>query len=331
MTQAETDAVDLVDRSRRLGALADRRLALEPRDPAARERARRLRDHVEGFIRPRAADIEAPLLVLLLGPTGAGKSSLLNALAGAEVSRTGPLRPTTREAVLYADDDDARRFLADGRLGRVPRDRLVHVRAPGAAGVGLVDAPDVDSVERDNRLLADVLLEAADLCVFVTTATRYADLVPWEVLRRVRERALPFVIVVNRLPPSARDREIVLTDARRLLAEAGPPGEPGELDFVAIAEGALDPEVHGLSREAVRPLLDRIERLRRAKDERRALAATALAGAVRNLVPLIRSVADDLEREASDGEALRRIAEECFGAGTTSSAPIRSRASCRLG
>ncbi|TMG39813.1 MAG: ABC transporter [Chloroflexi bacterium] len=274
MTQPDARAADLVGRGRRLGELAERRLALEPRDAAARERARRLRDHVEGFVRPRAADIEAPLLVLLLGPTGAGKSSLLNALAGAEVSRTGALRPTTREAILYADEDDARRFLADGRLRLVPRERVVPVAAPhGAAGVGIVDAPDVDSVERDNRLLADVLLEAADLCVFVTTATRYADLVPWEVLRRVRERALPFVIVLNRLPANARDRDIVLTDARRLLSEAGAGLAGGELDFVAVDEGAIDPGVHGLSREAIRSLRDRIDRLVREKDDRRALVA----------------------------------------------------------
>src|SRR5207302_3502323 len=113
--------------------------------------------------------------------------------------------------------DDARRFLADGRLRLVPRERVVPVAAPHeAAGVGIVDAPDVDSVERDNRQLADILVEAADLCVFVTTATRYADLVPWEVLRRVRERGLPLVIVINRLPASDRDRDVVLADARRL-------------------------------------------------------------------------------------------------------------------
>ena len=317
MTQPDARAADLVGRGRRLGELAERRLALEPKDAAARERARRLRDHVEGFVRPRAADIEAPLLVLLLGPTGAGKSSLLNALAGAEVSRTGALRPTTRDAILYADEDDARRFLADGRLRLVPRERVVHVGAPhAAAGVGIVDAPDVDSVERDNRLLADVLLEAADLCVFVTTATRYADLVPWEVLRRVRERALPFIIVLNRLPANARDRDIVLTDARRLLSEAGAGLAGEELDFVAVDEGAIDPRVHGLSREAIRSLRDRIDRLVREKDERRALVAAALAGAVRGLVPLIHDVADDLEHEAIDDEALRRIAEIHFTEGS---------------
>jgi len=96
----DSDAADLTRRSDRLAELAERRLGLAPTNPAAGERARQLRDHLEGFVRPRAADLDAPLLVLLLGPTGAGKSSLLNTIAGAEVSRAGVLRPTTREAIL---------------------------------------------------------------------------------------------------------------------------------------------------------------------------------------------------------------------------------------
>ncbi|TMC58158.1 MAG: ABC transporter, partial [Chloroflexi bacterium] len=198
--------VDLVARSRRLADLAERRLALEPRAPSARERARRLRDHLEGFVLPRAADIDAPLLVVLIGSTGAGKSSLLNAIAGANVSRAGVLRPTTREAVVYASPDDVR-SLREGRLRRVPAERLiVAAAAPTSAGVAIVDAPDIDSLERDNRALADTLLEACDLCVFVTTATRYADLVPWNVLERIRQRQVPLVVVLNRLPTDAADR-----------------------------------------------------------------------------------------------------------------------------
>ncbi len=306
-------AADLIDRSDRLADLAERRLGLAPTNPSAHERARQLRDHLEGFVRPRAADLEAPLLVLLLGSTGAGKSSLLNTIAGAEVSRAGVLRPTTREAVLYASEGDAKQILSGGRLRLASTDRIVHAIAPvTSSGVAVIDAPDIDSVERDNRLLADVLLEACDLCVFVTTATRYADLVPWQVLRRVRERGLPLVVVLNRVPVDARDRDVVLADARRLLSEAGARETDGTLDLITVAEGDVDPRVHGLAREKVRPLLDRIERLASESEERRRVAAEALAGAVRGLAPLVHAVADDLEHEAIDAEALRRIAETRF-------------------
>lgn len=306
-------ASDLIDRSDRLADLAEQRLGLAPTNPSAHERARQLRDHLEGFVRPRAADLEAPLLVLLLGPTGAGKSSLLNTIAGAEVSRAGVLRPTTREAVLYASEGDAKQILSGGRLRLASTDRIVHAMAPvTSSGVAVIDAPDIDSVERDNRLLADVLLEACDLCVFVTTATRYADLVPWQVLRRVRERGLPLVVVLNRVPVDARDRDVVMADARRLLGEAGARETDGTLDLITVDEGDVDPRVHGLAREKVRPLLDRIERLASESEERRRVAAEALAGAVRGLAPLVHAVADDLEHEAIDAEALRRIAETSF-------------------
>ena len=307
----DDSAADLSERSERLSRLAEQRLAIESTSQGAADRARQLRDHLEGFVRPRAADLDSPLLVLLLGPTGAGKSSLLNTIAGAEVSPAGVLRPTTREAVLYASAADAQRILSSGRLGLIPRERITLASAPSdATGVAIIDAPDVDSVERDNRELADVLVELSDLCVFVTTASRYADLVPWQVLRRVRERGLPLVVVLNRVPADQADREIVVTDARRLLAAM--PGADTDLEIITIGEGDLDPGVNGLTREKARPLLERIARLESAVEERRAAAAAALAGALRGLAPLVHNIADDLEHEAIDADALRRIAETAY-------------------
>jgi energy-coupling factor transporter ATP-binding protein EcfA2 len=306
-------ATDLIERSDRLADLAEQRLALAPANPAAHERARQLRDHLEGFVRPRAADLDAPLLVLLLGPTGAGKSSLLNTIAGAEVSRAGVLRPTTREAILYASESDAEKILSGARLRLASTDRIVHAVAPATStGVAVIDAPDIDSVERDNRELADLLLEACDLCIFVTTATRYADLVPWQVLHRAQERGLPLVVLLNRVPADERDREVVLADARRLLADAGMREADNTLDLIAVTEGDIDPRVNGLAREKVRPLLDRIEQLATESAERKAVAVDSLAGAVRGLAPLVHNVADDLEHEAIDAEALRRIAETSY-------------------
>src|SRR5947207_12674121 len=203
------DTAELVEQCDRLAALAGQRLALATANPAAEARARQLHDHLDGFIRPRLADIDAPLLVLLLGPTGAGKSSLLNTIAGAQVSEAGVLRPTTKDAVLYASKGDSDRILASGRLAAIAKERLRLATAPASAdGVVVIDAPDIDSVERDNRELADVLLEISDLCVFVTTATRYADLVPWQVLRRAQERGLPIVVILIRLPGESCTRDV---------------------------------------------------------------------------------------------------------------------------
>jgi len=307
------DSTELIERCDRLAGLSDRRLAFPTANPAAAARARQLRDHLDGFVRPRVADIDAPLLVLLLGPTGAGKSSLLNTIAGAEVSKAGVLRPTTRDAVVYASEGDSDRILSSGRFAGITKDRLKLAAAPASSdGVAVIDAPDIDSVELDNRELADVLVETCDLCVFVTTATRYADLVPWEVLHRVRERGLPLVVVLNRVPADEEDRAEVVTDAERLLGDTGLRDEREPVELIAIDEGDTDPRVSGLAREKARPLLERMARLAAETDERRAVATQALAGALRGLAPLAHAIADDLEHEAIDAEALRRIAASTY-------------------
>ena len=300
MTENRPDLRVLVDR---LGGLAERRLAFDPSTEAARTRAVQLRDHAVGHLRVRAASLDAPLFILLLGPTGAGKSSLFNTLAGRPASPTGVLRPTTRTAVVLAHPDDLETLRA-GALAGLGSDQLESVADPSlASGVALVDAPDVDSIEHANRELADRLVEAADLCVFVTTATRYADRVPWTVLGRVRERGLPIVVVVNRLPPAGDDRVVVLDDVRRLFNDAG---FGAELEVTGIAEGALDPDNDALDAAAVGPIRTRIDALRGDAAGRRALAAEALAGSVAGVGPLVSRVADDVAHEQIDVAALRR-------------------------
>lgn len=302
MTDHRPDLRALVER---LALLAEARLELEPSTPAARTRATQLRDHATGHLRVRAAGLDAPLVVLLLGPTGAGKSSLFNALAGRAASPTGVLRPTTRTAVVLAHGDDLA-ILRTGALAGLGSDRLDGVADPALTpGLALVDAPDVDSIEHANRELADQLVEAADLAIFVTTATRYADRVPWTVLARVRERGLPIVVVVNRLPPSEADRAVVLEDVRRLFTDAG---YSSELEVTGVAEGALDPGRDALDVTAVAPIRTRIDGLRADAEGRRRLAAEALAGSVAGVGPLVSRVADDVAHEQIDVAALRRTA-----------------------
>jgi hypothetical protein len=300
-----------LERARALVSLAERRWASLPDEGPARERARQLRDHLRGYILPRVASLDLPLVVILLGPTGAGKSSLMNAIAGRSASSTGVLRPTTRRAILLATAEDAGRLLEEGPLGAVSEGRIETVTEGARPGVALIDAPDIDSVEVANREVADALVEAADLCVFVTTATRYADRVPHEVLRRVRERGLPVVSVVNRLPEDEGDARAVVDDAVRLLRSSG---IDGGLEVVAVREGDREEAIDALAREKVRPLLRRIEELSRDRDARRALAAEALAGAIAGLRPLAHAVADDAEHEAIDAAALLRIADTNYEA-----------------
>ena len=182
----------------------------------------------------------------------------------------------------------------------------------------LVDAPDIDSVEHANRELTDRLIEAADLALFVTTATRYADRVPWGVLERVRERGLPLLVIVNRMPPDASDRADILADVERLLVEAGLDGvrsgvgtEP-TTEIVTVPEGALDPLGDRLATGAIAPVVAEIDRLRADRDARIALATRALTGSLTGLGETLDQIADDAEHESIDVEALRRIADRSY-------------------
>src|SRR5437867_3912637 len=307
----------LAERAEVIAALADRRVALVREDdaPGAKERARQLRDHVRAYVLPRLRAIESPLLVVLLGPTGAGKSTLMNTLARASVSRTGVLRPTTREAVLLATDADAE-LLRRGALAGVADGRLV--RAPAATaspGLAIVDAPDLDSVERANRVIADALVESADLGIFVTSAVRYADKAPFDVVQRIAARGLPVLIVVNRMPADGSDQRVVLDDLRRVLKDTALRGiDDAQVQIAAIAEGRVDPSGEHLEADAAAPVLQRVDELARDRERRLALARRALEGALAGLDPLLSAVAADVERAAAEGEALRAITAKSYDA-----------------
>lgn len=319
-----TEPADLRALVDRLQALSERRLATLPRSEAGAARARQLADHLAGHVRVRADALDAPLLVVLVGPTGAGKSTVFNTIVGWPASETGVLRPTTRVAVVLVHPAD-RETVQVGAFARVPPGQLRFVEDPKIEpGLVLVDAPDIDSVEHANRELADRLVEAADLCLFVTTATRYADRVPWAVLERVRERGLPLQVIVNRMPADTTDQADVLADVQRLLSEAGlesvqtsTDGAPAR-EIIAVREGVLDESGDRLERSAIAPVLAEIDRLRADRDARLELARRALTGSLSGLGDSLDLIADDAEHEAIDTEALRRAAERSYEGALTS-------------
>ncbi|MEJ7724607.1 MAG: dynamin family protein, partial [Ilumatobacteraceae bacterium] len=186
----------------------------------AREQAASAVRQLDDYVLPRLRDVDAPVLTVVGGSTGAGKSTLVNGLVGDEVSRPGVLRPTTRSPVLVHHPDAASWFDGDRILPGLARVRggstegsrdeatTGHIelvtRETVPATLAVIDAPDIDSVVDANRAAAAQLLDAADLWVFVTTAARYADAVPWEFLRRAVARGVGIALVLNRVPPRSR-------------------------------------------------------------------------------------------------------------------------------
>ncbi|MET9294309.1 GTPase domain-containing protein [Streptomyces sp. NPDC003077] len=263
---------------------------------------------LDDYVMPRLRFPQAPLLAVVGGSTGAGKSTLVNSLVGRRVTTAGVLRPTTRTPVLVCHPDDRHWFAGQRVLPRFARVWLpeqdgpdgpegtyegegvyegtyegtyediyedlcegtygsgayrgvfegayegVHKgvyedgettdgvvtggavttgrptaggkrsagggptggglagRGPGLpplrvevdealpSGLALLDAPDIDSLVARNRELAAELICAADVWVLVTTAARYADAVPWHLLRTAKEYDVTLVSVLDRVP-----------------------------------------------------------------------------------------------------------------------------------
>lgn len=299
------------------------------------DRARTVRDEladqVDDYLLPRLRRIDAPLLVVIGGSTGSGKSTITNTLLGRLVSPAGVLRPTTRSPVVVCHPEDRAWFAGgdvlpglarltggsdhepgehtDGEATGGPTGRAVLqlVTDPGIGpGLAILDAPDIDSVEVANRDLAAQLLAAADLWLFTTTAMRYADAVPWDFLRQARDRGTSLAVVINRIPAGAAGE--IVPHLRSMLTEQGlAEVAVHAIEATEVAEDRLPPE----SVASIRALLDQLT----ADAEARAdVIRTTLDGALGSVGPRVETVvaagrAQDEAAAGLDAAVTRTYAE----------------------
>ncbi|HKA69412.1 MAG TPA: GTPase domain-containing protein [Actinomycetes bacterium] len=252
----------------------------------ARDQLRGTVSQLEDYVLPRLSQLEAPLLAVVGGPTGAGKSTLVNSIAGRQVSAPGVLRPTTRVPVLVchpADEEwfSSRRVLpgllrisgsTDGGAGDL---QLRHDRAV-PRGLALLDAPDIDSIVTRNRQLAAELLAAADLWIFVTTAARYADAVPWDLLISAQERNAAVAVVLDRVPAKAANE--VVTHLAALLSDHG----LGDSPLFVVPESPIGAQGM-LPRKVVEPLRGWLHSLAADLVERQRVVRRTLDGVLASL------------------------------------------------
>ncbi|GAA4078543.1 GTPase [Nonomuraea soli] len=212
-------------------SVSDLRFGLDlPGAEEARKARAELLAQLEDYVLPRVKVSTAPAMIVVAGSTGAGKSTLVNTLAEKNISRTGVRRPTTGTPVLACHPGDLPWFAEGDLLGGLKRLDKPSVEAgPDSIvltateklpqGVALLDTPDIDSVVEEHHEIAHRMMDAADLWIFVTTATRYADAPAWQLLRLARERGVRLAIVLSRVQP--RSRDTVLKHFVRMLTEYG--------------------------------------------------------------------------------------------------------------
>lgn len=271
-------------------------------------------DQLEDYVLPRLIQIDAPLLAVVGGSTGAGKSTLVNSIVGAKVTEPGVLRPTTRSPVLVHNPADADWFNKDRILPDLARTTgatgdhgaLQLVASDTVpAGLAILDAPDIDSVEERNRVLASELLAAADLWLFVTSAARYADQVPWDFLKAAAERSTAVAIVLDRTPPDAVEE--ISGHLARMLTTRGLRDSP----LFAVTEGALDKDGL-LPTESVAEVKGWLHLLAADGDARAAVVKQTLDGAIRSLARRTHLIADATSDQSAMVLRLRRDVDKAY-------------------
>ncbi|MEP6650161.1 MAG: dynamin family protein [Lapillicoccus sp.] len=288
---------------------------------AAEQGRTELLRQLDDYILPRLASIDAPLLAVVGGSTGAGKSTLVNSLVGSVVSAPGVLRPTTRSPVLVHHPDDGRWFTPARILPDLARatggtavegQATMHLVTSSTlpAGLALLDAPDIDSVVLGNRELARQLLGAADLWLFVTTAARYADAVPWELLRQAAERGTSVAVVLNRVPKASIP--VIRDHLASMLKDQG----LGAAPIFTVAESTLDPEGM-LAPDEVARLNSWLSALAKDARARALVVRQTLTGALDSLEPRIQALVDASAAQVTARSALEKAARSAYAAATT--------------
>lgn len=294
----------------------------QPRDASGFEVLRnKVLHQISDYLIPRISNLGAPLLVVVGGSTGSGKSTLVNSLLGEQVSLSGAVRPTTRTPVLAFNPVDQPFFESDRILPELKRVAGGGFNAQGGAstnqallmtprqqvpqGLAILDAPDIDSVSDENRELAGQLLNAADLWIFVTTANRYADALPWDLLTEAGARKITVCVVLNRVPRGAEND--IVPDLKRLLSDKDlDPTLLHVLNETQLGEEKLIPSEH------VEPLLAWLNSLAADSAQRQRIAAQTLDGALRRTAADVSELIAELQEQEYQLGELRTLTEERF-------------------
>jgi hypothetical protein len=308
------DPVDILVEARAALRAASYPLRLPGAAPA-RDSAAGLLAQIDDYLVPRLRRMDGPLVAVVGGSTGAGKSTLVNSLVRAPVCPAGVLRPTTRAPTLVGHPVDTAWFRERSFLPRLARgaapdrsgERTLHiVNAPQiTAGLALIDAPDIDSVVAANRALARELFAAADLWLFLTTAARYADAVPWRLLREARHRGTVVAIVLDRVPPHARD-EVSMHFARMLGSQG-----LGETGLFVVSEST--PDSHGLLPDRdVAPIRRWLDAVASNSANRARVLRRTLIGAMVAAGSTVEGLSDAADDQADTAVALGETARAAF-------------------
>jgi energy-coupling factor transporter ATP-binding protein EcfA2 len=289
----------------------------------------KLLSQIDDYLLPRVRRSAAPILVALVGSTGAGKSTLVNSIVGAPVSATGVRRPTTNSPVLACHPDEIDWFAENNFLPTLPRVRQEGLARPGRdgllvlaasegmpRGIALLDTPDIDSVVQAHHEFAYQFLDASDLWLFMTSASRYADTPVWEILQHARERKASLGVVMSRVPQAYRS-ELVGHFSAMLDANGISGADRFVIPEIPLIDGMLPPD-------AYQPIRDWLADTAARSDRRVAVLSQTMSGVLDTFKTRVPVIAAHVEAQVQLRAELRRAAETAYtGAFASSSAGMK--------
>ncbi|ETR70977.1 MAG: hypothetical protein OMM_02842 [Candidatus Magnetoglobus multicellularis str. Araruama] len=137
---------------------------------------------------------QSPLKMGLIGGTGVGKSTIINRLAGEDISLAHKERPYTQKVVVYVHQDLSPEFQkTDARMiyCQHNRDDISHLM--------LFDFPDYDSHLSDHRHLVQTLSKSLDIIVWVATPEKYGDQAMIHMMSILLQSSKNYCFVLNKV------------------------------------------------------------------------------------------------------------------------------------
>jgi hypothetical protein len=204
-------------------------------------------------------------------------------------------------------------------LARAGRDGMLVLAASERMpkGFALLDTPDIDSVAHSHREFAYQFLDAADLWLFMTSSSRYADAPVWEVLQHARERGAALGIVLSRVPHGHREELVSHFDA---MLDAN--GITADRRFVIPDTAIVD---NMLPEEVYQPVKDWLAETALREDRRVAVLSQTMSGVLDTFKIRVPRLAAHVDAQVTLRVRLRRLAEGEY-AGALSAFDVRTKA-----
>jgi GTPase SAR1 family protein len=237
--------------------------------------------YAEAFIRKGhllTEEKQFPLQIAVIGPTQAGKSSVVNLLAGSNVADVSPLAGHTVHphgycnGVTIADCDGLQNYfgrfqqLAQQQLSASRYDCYSVAELPAPSEIlpisVLWDTPDFDSIDAaDYKEGVIRTIALADIVILVVSKEKYADQSVWEMLQIIASFQQPTLICINKLTEGSEQiiKSSLAEKWRQLRADpvpeivslfynkqTGAPAWTEQTDIFAALQKSLRPNKHPL-------------------------------------------------------------------------------------